>query len=216
MLRLLTNRVGRAISTGKQKVDLNGALLLGSGVRRHCFVHPNDSTKCIKVLIKKDTNHLRNNNAIDWVVYQSLLKCAVPLKHVAKCYGYVDTAQGPGLVFERVVNEDGSYSKTLSEEKAAGTSHGVIKEAIMVFFDWAIDNAVIVADINEDNFMLRYRANSVEMVCIDGLGAERINRSFLLNLTFIWLRRKKTREKFSMYWPDLYQEWLARRQFKRR
>ena len=93
-------------------IELREELLLGDGGERLVFIHPNDSKKVVKVLQPQIEKH-NFQNELEFKYYNFLTKKNVDFSHITKCFGYVDTNFGKGLVFERVIDFDGEDSKFL-------------------------------------------------------------------------------------------------------
>jgi len=77
-------------------------LLSDSSSSRICYVHPLDSNKIIKINRAERKGRSIDFNAQEYEAYQAMsdrLKTFFP-----KCYGYVDTNLGKGLVFERIID----------------------------------------------------------------------------------------------------------------
>lgn len=51
-----------------------------------------------------------------------LARRGVPFDHIPRLYGWIDTSQGPGLMFERIANSDGTPLITLQ----AGLEQGLL------------------------------------------------------------------------------------------
>ena len=93
-------------------VQLKRELLLGDGGERLVFIHPNDNNKVIKVLKPGIKKH-NFQNELEFKYYNFLINKNRDFSHITKCFGYIDTNFGKGLIFERVVDFDGQDSKFL-------------------------------------------------------------------------------------------------------
>lgn len=129
---------------------------IGSGQTRDCYRHPNDSTKCIKIM---KANQPSDVNAREWDYYQYLVKKHVDTSHLPQCYGFIDTDLGVGLVFDLVGNSEHETFLSLLEkgklarEKASKIFVGVeqyLKDTKICFIDTNLNNIVV----DKDNFYI--------------------------------------------------------------
>ena len=77
-------------------------LLSDSSSSRICYIHPLDNGKIIKINRPERKGRSIDFNAQEYEAYQAMsdrLKAFFP-----KCYGYIDTNLGKGLVFERIID----------------------------------------------------------------------------------------------------------------
>jgi len=89
---------------------LEDKYLIAKGGERACYIDPRDNTRVIKVLyIKSEDNR---QNELEYIYMNYLEKKKKDLSAVTKCYGYIDTDQGEGLVFDRVLDYDLETSKS--------------------------------------------------------------------------------------------------------
>ncbi len=92
------------------KLILDDIYLLAKGGERSCYIHPHDETKVIKVLHTLGSHN--NQNELEYSYIKYLKKNNKDLSQIAKCYNYIDTNKGKGLIFERIMNFDESFSKS--------------------------------------------------------------------------------------------------------
>ncbi len=86
-------------------VSIDEKLYLAKGEERKCYIHPQDSSKIVKLEYSNATG--RNQNDLDIYYHEYLARKKVSFKHMAKYYGVVNTNKGSGVVFERVVDYNG-------------------------------------------------------------------------------------------------------------
>lgn len=135
-------------------LELKNENILGMGGERLCYIHPEDSTKVVKV--KYNNSASRNQNLIELIYYSSLLARNVDFSHLTRFYGEVETSVGRGLVFDRVENFDKSPLLNLSQ---------VIENKILLHDEIEIllqelqynlrKNNIIFADIGFDNIVCK-------------------------------------------------------------
>ncbi len=161
-------------------MTLDDTLILGKGNLRLCYLHPDDSSKVIKVAYK-DQN-VRNQNEVEEIYYKYLEKKGVSFSHLTRCYGTINVNGKKGLVFDRVIDSDGSMTLTFSEAVAMKV---ITSEYARTLLDdlkeYLSKNSILFVDVNLDNIMCRHEENgSYTLIIIDGLGARRPGFKFWL------------------------------------
>src|SRR5215510_1233081 len=100
-------------------IDLTGAVLVGQGNERSCFVHPNDPGLVIK--IPRQGQRCRGQNQIDWFYLSELVRRGASFDHIPRPHGLVATSLGEGLVCERIAEPTGISSPALAVAVRLGT-----------------------------------------------------------------------------------------------
>lgn len=172
--------------------------ILGMGNERVCFIHPNDETKCIKVN-QPGIVH-RSQNKIEEYYFSKLKQRNVHFDHLAEYYGKIETDWGTGLVFERILDDDGSPSVRFSY----AIEHNLIdpkqvETLLRQLKNYLITNAIYIGDCNKDQLLLQKTGNGMKLKVIDGVGT----RNFDLKLKLINKFQCYARYKMSAKWPRL-------------
>ena len=92
-------------------ITLSPDTMIGKGLHRECFVHPEDNNRCIKVV----TNGNQQETEREQGYYQLLEKKGISWDKLPRVYGNIDTNMGPGAVFELIRDPDGQVSKSLEQ-----------------------------------------------------------------------------------------------------
>lgn len=161
--------------------------LLVSGSERACYIHPNDETKLIKIIHSKDEGY--NQNDLEYKYYNYLDNQKVSFSNIAKCFGWIETNIGKGLLFERILNYDNSDAKEIryyiknnifsdDEEKNLLNELKYYLEVNKVLFIDATTVNVLCKEISKGKYRL---------IIIDGLGGKRIGVKSRLYLIPIFL-----------------------------
>lgn len=162
------------------RVKLDDSLLLGKGNERLCYLHPDDPSKIIKVAHK---HHMaRNQNKLEAVYAAYLEKKGASFDHITHCYGSVDVDGEEGVVFDRVINSDGSASRTFTDVVRERLIP--LEEATALLEDlrsYLVANTILFVDVSLDNIMCRQEEDgSYSLIIVDGLGARRPGFKFWL------------------------------------
>jgi serine/threonine protein kinase len=103
---ILKNDIGAGV------VNLTDKEFIGEGCHKKCYIHPEDSFKCIKILY--DTSINAQKQLEREIKYNEKLKERnVPI--LPKYYGEISTNMGKGYAFELIKNSDGSTPCSLSD-----------------------------------------------------------------------------------------------------
>ncbi|WP_075880505.1 YrbL family protein [Vreelandella massiliensis] len=181
-------------------VILHKDLLIGEGNKRFCFQHPDDKEKCIKV---KKTKHGLQENFIDWFYYGSLNLKKKEVPCLVRCHGLVCTNLGYGVVFDRVLDENGVASYVLNEfltqKKEVITYEGLlamVKDLEMI----CLEKSIAVVEPNEKNIMVKKQFSGFSFVLVDGVGGRgKLSLKVFMYVIFPWYARKKTKKQFDIF-----------------
>ncbi len=186
---------------------LDDRLLVGKGGERGCYLHPEDPSKVVKVVLAQGEHNRQNE--LEYTYFRHLERKKADYSHIARCYGYADTTMGPGLVFDRVLNHDGSPSRSLRYMMANRvideTLQGMLLDELKAYLE---TQKILFVDTSLTNIFCReYAPGLYTLVIIDGLGAKRVGvKSWLYRHCPLYTRYKIKRQwaKFmKMYRADL-------------
>lgn len=178
------------------------------GGNRLCFLHPSNPLQCIKVRrpdfsledlrrSKRFPKNLRPLSAFDDNLEEYRVICKLleekgegVFAHIYRCYGFIDTDLGPGLVTELIRDADGLISISLKEYIWLEGLNKSCREALNTLTQFWLDHLIPSRDLLTHNVVVQLdeRKNVKRLVVIDGLGS-----SFVIpdNLLPIGYRRKR-------------------------
>ncbi|RXJ81196.1 YrbL family protein [Arcobacter sp. F2176] len=186
------------------KIILKEEYFLSKGGERNCYINPNDKSKVIKIVHRQEKHN--EQNKLEYKYYNYLQKNNISLKYLSKCFGFIDTNLGKGLVFERILDFDETPSvsfKFYLEEKLLDRLSE--KKLINDLKDYLFENDILFIDVDLSNvFCQKISKNKYKLVIIDGLGARRLNWRFYLYL----FSKKFTRYKIKKQWKKFYNNYL--------
>jgi hypothetical protein len=137
--------------------ELSKQMLIGRGTKRECYTHPEDPGLCLKVPRYAWQSACHEQNVIEWRYFQWLQKKQVPLKHAARCAGWMHTDRGLALISERVRDQSGVNGVTLRDALLAGD---VDLSQAHVMLDtlkqWALRYSVVIADLRSANLLVQH------------------------------------------------------------
>ncbi|RXK07186.1 YrbL family protein [Halarcobacter bivalviorum] len=201
-------------------ITLTKSLLIAKGGERDCYLHPEDNTKVIKIVHKTEEHNNQNELEYSYMKYIKKRK-DLDLSQITDCYGYVSTNLGKGLVFDRVLDFDGTASKSfryylankiipLDEQELLITElKNYLEENLILFVDTSLTN-IFCPKISKDSYKL---------IIVDGLGAKRTGIKFTLykiSKAYTKYKIKRQWDKFmKMYEKDVKRAKLGKRPFTR-
>jgi hypothetical protein len=170
---------------------------IGKGNERKCYLHPQDSTKAIKVSYERDKGRSKQSD-IEIKYYQQLLKRKnMNWKHLPQFYGEVETDQGKGFVVELIYDFDGSISKSLEYYM---NENGVepYRDELETYKHYFVEYGIVFNYGMMPKNILRRRTSETEaeLVLIDGLG----DVSFIqFPNRFLYFARKKVLRRWEKF-----------------
>ncbi|MDQ1339641.1 MAG: hypothetical protein QG567_794 [Campylobacterota bacterium] len=172
-------------------INLSEDMLIARGYKRLCYQFPNSPEKIIK--IDRKENKKANDNLIESIYYKYLNKKGANFSHIAKCYGWVETSKGKGLVFEKITDFNGLASSTLEHiiiNKILTKLE--IDELIKELKHYLEKNQILFADIGLGNILCQKTdKKNYKLIIIDGLGSAKYDFRFKLRMSFDFYNRYK-------------------------
>lgn len=150
-------------------VSLDDGLLLGEGTKRKCFMHPEDSGICIKIVSERG-----RRSAVREIRYlKKLHQRGKSLAHIADFRGTIQTNLGVGDLYEIVRDFDGKVSKNIGYYLNLG-DQGMTSKIVSAIEDLRVylsQNLILFSDVRSDNLLVkRYSDGTVKLIIIDGIG----------------------------------------------
>lgn len=175
---------------------LENAVIIGEGMERTCYLHPEDPEKVVK--IPKNGPGGNKQNQCEFKTYKYLTKHHGHLDCISRCYGFCQTDLGPGLVCQCIRDYNGEISKTLLEiliNPSDGSVHD-LEGIVAAFCNHLVEHNIQLFDLNPKNIVLRLnRSGNYQAVSID-LKGRYANKEFIPFSTYIpFLSRKKLRRR---------------------
>ncbi|MFT6311424.1 MAG: hypothetical protein ACJAQS_001797 [Porticoccus sp.] len=151
--------------------------LVGKGLHREVYRHPEDSSKCLKIVIQ---DKLRENSGDEETLreqayYTTLIKRGISWHGLPKFYGNIETNLGTAAIFDLVRDIDGNVAKTLeyylaSEELTQQNLTGLIR-AMIDLKATLIADSIVTMTIKSKNIV--YQKTSLtegRLLIIDNIG----------------------------------------------
>ena len=174
-------------------IELDKSALIGKGLHRECFVHPDNAARCIKIVVSGTIDENRREASY----YGMLARRGISWEMLTRFHGLVDTNLGEGAIFDLVRDHDSRVSHTLEhylESEALTAAHGpVLSQALRDLKNYLLQNRVVTMTIKPKNILFqRATANTGKLVIIDNVG----NSDFipLANYSAALARRKILRK----------------------
>lgn len=184
------------------------------GGTRLCFIHPTDSSKCIKVLRDDRTPAKRREQTQGVKKFRSLkhwddqrkeklaYEClqrnasARVWQHIPMYFGTIATDLGLGIVTQVFRNYDATFPQNLDQAVPQGID-APLRLAVETFIVWLKEELVITRDLLPHNIIaVRDSPSSCRLVIVDGLG----NSEWIPVSTWsAWFARRKIQRKITKF-----------------
>ena len=138
-----------------EKIFLRDDLFLGTGMHKTVYAHTDNQHLCIKIL------HTTPDPDLDreFRYRKALGDKANLMTLLTKYFGEVETSKGKGYLFERVIDYDGSTSKTmlelLNEAIADKTKLPALEKILLDFKRTYFAEKISLAGIDPDNYLVQ-------------------------------------------------------------
>lgn len=171
-------------------INLDGLQPFAEGGNRRCFIHPNNSYRCLKVSLEEQSKKVKQNapwykklrseksfddNLREQKAYdqRALRKDnSDKWKHLAKWYGMVKTSIGPASETELIRDNQNNIASTLETYLFSYGMTDEIKIALDEFESWLRSSLVLTKNIIPHNVVLGYESEKIVLKIIDGLGSK--------------------------------------------
>ena len=178
-------------------LTLESSQLIGKGLRRECYFHPDDENKCVKVVVAGDQKETVREQSC----YRLLDKRDISWKMLARFYGNVETDRGSGAVFELIRDFNGEVSKTLeqyfSADYATEINYQDLSRALPLLKQYLLKEKIVTMDIKPQNIVYKkINESEGDLVVIDNIG----NSDFIPICNYIdFMAVRKIRRKWQHF-----------------
>jgi hypothetical protein len=152
-------------------IELDPHALVGKGLHRECFVHPENPDLCVKIVVSGNGNENRREQAY----YRELANRGVSWEMLPRFHGLVDTSFGEGAVFDLVRDNDGRTSLTLGHYLASEqltALHGTaLREALQALKRYLLEHRIITMTLKTKNILFQLDSPETgKLVIVDNIG----------------------------------------------
>lgn len=174
--------------------------LLGKGRDRLCYKHPSLPYYCVKV-----SKHDQKQTDRELQYFHYLARKGKDTSVLAHFISATQTNKGEGAIFERVCNDDGSSSPTLTQYMQSGSvDEALLRQKLDGLKKHLLQELICVRDIRPNNIMCQTIHSDLRLVIVDGIGNISINPFNLWfasrTQTIIEKAWKKLESKLSLSW----------------
>ena len=178
-------------------LNIDASALIGKGLHRECFVHPDDPELCIKIVVAGNSNE----NHREAAYYTLLARRGISWEMLTRFHGLVATSLGEGAVFDLVRDHDGEVSRTLAyyleTEELTAPHLELLGVALCDLKAYLLKNRVVTMTLKAKNILLQQTApGEGGLVIVDNVG----NSDFIPVANYSGLlARLKIRRKWSRF-----------------
>jgi len=177
-------------------LELSAATLVGKGLHREVHVHPDDDSKCVKVVVLRGEEETRREQAY----YRFLQRRNIDWISLPQFYGNEETNMGPGAVFDLIRDDDGQVSKTLAFylDNLSSTPELVesISQALIKLKRDLLEQNIITMTLKPKNIVVQKHRDRLRCLIIDNIG----NSDILPISSYVrFFGRKKIERKWEKF-----------------
>ena len=178
-------------------IILENQTLVGRGLHREVYVHPENDRLCVKVAIVSEHKEFDR----EYRYYRLLQKRRIHWDNLPRFHGMVATDRGAGAVFDLIRDADGQVSKTLGEYLVASDLTATQARAIVAATDalkrYLLDQAIITMTLKPKNIVYQHLSeDSGKLFVIDNIG----NSDFIPLCNYVaGLARRKIARKWRQF-----------------
>lgn len=152
-------------------LELTPDLLVGKGLHRECYVHPQNHRLCIKVVVFGDGKEVQREQSY----YRFLQKRGIAWNMLPRFHGEVVTNLGPGAVFDLIRDDDSRVSRTLEQHlqftSLSELNQQGLQASLQNLKDYLAAYNIMTMTIKPKNIAYRQRDNQHNVcVLIDNIG----------------------------------------------
>ena len=198
-------------------IKLEESSLIGSGRHRKCYVHPDDDSKCVKIVAVGDMKETRRET--DY--YLELEKRNVPFTMISRYYGTVATNLGKGSVFKLIRDCDGRVSQSLENRlklcaRKPGDSGAEIEDLLLCLSSLKkhmLENRIVTMTLKSKNIVYKKIGRKKGcLVIVDSLG----NSDFIpFTKWSCFLATRKIRRRWRLFEQTLASEYGSLKGFEK-
>lgn len=171
--------------------DSSDPSVVGVGHHRICFIDPEDSHKCIKV-IYSPSKHASEEVRREVAYYRRLQKSLKDWSGIPKYYGEVETNLGTGYVYDRIIDFDGKPSQTMQEryqDLKEPWQREEMTALVRRLEEYLTNNHIVTMSLKPFNILChRISETEIEPVICDNIGTA----SFIpIELVCPWFARNR-------------------------
>lgn len=137
------------------------ANLIGKGMHRECYKHPENPSLCIKLIVKDSPVEIKREKQY----YRHLQKRGISWDMIPRYYGDVETNLGPGSVFDLIADHDLAVSKSLeyylSSVEQTEKYFRSLSESLKLLKNYLLDNNIVTMNIKPYNVLCRKNASGI-------------------------------------------------------
>ncbi len=170
-------------------IDLRGLPPFATGGNRHCYIHPDDNDKCVKVAreevmqqrfsrqpwFKKLLGVARlDDNLQELKGYRQLERVGSSpdlYAHIPRLFGREQTSAGWANVSELIRTPEGGVAPNLSQWLVMHGLDDDTRQAITEFQNWLRKHQILTRNLLPHNLAVKQTGNGLRLYIIDGLGA---------------------------------------------
>lgn len=188
-------------------LKLESSQLIGRGLRRECYFHPEDENKCIKIVVAGDHKETVREQSYYWL----LNKRNISWQMLARFYGNIETNRGAGAVFELIRDYNKKVSKTLEHYFSANSQteidYQALSRAMPLLKQYLLKWKILTISLKPQNIVYkRIDESEGTLVVIDNIG----NSDYIPICNYVdWMAIRKINRKWKRFADSLAKDYAS-------
>ena len=152
-------------------INLDKSRLVGKGLHREVYTHPENNNLCIKVVVHGNADESRREKEY----YRLLEKRRIVWDMIPRYHGDIETNLGPGSVFDLVLDYNDAVSKTLgyylSSNERTREYYSCLSNALDLLKDYLLQHRIITMTLKPKNIVCQKMVSGkFRLFVVDNIG----------------------------------------------
>ncbi|MFW5426807.1 MAG: YrbL family protein [Methylophagaceae bacterium] len=152
-------------------ITLSPETMIGKGLHRECFAHPDDENKCIKVVVNGNQQETEREQSY----YKLLEKRNISWEMLPRFHGNIETNMGTGAVFDLIRDHNDNVSNSLEHYLADEDYVAQNKQHLLLALAhlklYLLENNIISMPIKSKNILYQIKNDGTGTLhIVDNIG----------------------------------------------
>lgn len=147
-------------------IKVDKTYFIGKGAHRECYRHPENKNLCIKIIASGHTKESEREKKY----YKHLEKRGISWEMIPQYHGDIQTTLGQGSVFDLILDQDASISKTLgyylSSQEKTKKYYDSLTNSLFALKKYLFDNRIITMNLDPSNILCQRSEDKISRLFI--------------------------------------------------
>ena len=152
-------------------LNLEKTALIGKGLHRECYRHPENKKLCVKVIVAGNTTETRREKKY----YRHLEKKGISWDIIPRYYNDIETNLGVGSVFDLIADDNDEVSKTLeyylSTDEKTEKHYDALSKGLNLLKSHLLHQQIITMTLKPKNISCKkLKSGGFRLFIVDNIG----------------------------------------------